>query len=162
MPSFDLVSQVNLHEIENAFNQAEKEIKSRYDFKGSQVELKWDKKEISYIAEDDYKLETIKDILQSKAHRRGVDLKALKFSDPEKMGGMLLKQKITFIQGIDKEVAKKINTFLKNSKLKIQTQIIEDKLRISSKSIDVLQECIGLLRSEKSFGIPLQFENMRS
>ncbi len=162
MPSFDLVSQVNLHEIENAFNQAEKEIKSRYDFKGSQVELKWDKKEISYIAEDDYKLETIKDILQSKAHRRGVDLKALKFSDPEKMGGMLLKQKITFIQGIDKEMAKKINTFLKNSKLKIQTQIIEDKLRISSKSIDVLQECIGLLRSEKSFGIPLQFENMRS
>lgn len=162
MPSFDVVSQIDLQEVENAFNQAQKEIRARYDFKGSKASLEWDKKEISYMAEDEYKLGVIKDILQSKAHRRGVDLQALQFSDPEKVGGMLMKQKVTFVQGIDKEIAKKINVFLKNSRLKVQTQIVEDKVRVSSKSIDVLQECIRLLKGEKSFGIPLQFENMRS
>ncbi|MBK7842290.1 MAG: YajQ family cyclic di-GMP-binding protein [Bdellovibrionales bacterium] len=161
MPSFDVVSEINLQEVENAFNQAQKEVKSRYDFKDSKATMAWDKKEISLEAEDDYKLGAMKDVLQSKAHRRGVDLRALKFSDPEKIGGMMLKQKVTFVQGIEKETAKKITKILKDSKLKVQAQIIDDKVRITSKSIDTLQECMQFLKGDKSLDIPLQFENMR-
>lgn len=161
MPSFDVVSEINLQEVENAFNQAQKEVKSRYDFKDSKATMAWDKKEISLEAEDDYKLGAMKDVLQSKAHRRGVDLRALKFSDPEKIGGMMLKQKVTFVQGIEKETAKKITKLLKDSKLKVQAQIIDEKVRITSKSIDTLQECMQFLKGDKSLDIPLQFENMR-
>ncbi|MBK8200923.1 MAG: YajQ family cyclic di-GMP-binding protein [Bdellovibrionales bacterium] len=162
MPSFDVISEINLQEVENAFNQAQKEIKSRYDFKDSKATMAWDKKEISLEAEDDYKLGAMKDVLQSKAHRRGVDLRALKFSDPEKIGGMMLKQKVTFIQGIEKETAKKITRILKDSKLKVQAQIVDEKVRVTSKSIDTLQECMQFLKKDKSVDIPLQFENMRS
>ncbi len=162
MPSFDVISEINLQEVENAFNQAQKEIKSRYDFKDSKATMAWDKKEISLEAEDDYKLGAMKDVLQSKAHRRGVDLRALKFSDPEKIGGMMLKQKVTFVQGIEKETAKKITKILKDSKLKVQAQIVDEKVRVTSKSIDTLQECMQFLKKDKSVDIPLQFENMRS
>jgi uncharacterized protein YajQ (UPF0234 family) len=162
VPSFDVVSEINLQEVENAFNQAQKEIKSRYDFKDSKATMAWDKKEISLEAEDDYKLGAMKDVLQSKAHRRGVDLRALKFSDPEKIGGMMLKQKVTFVQGIEKETAKKITKILKDSKLKVQAQIVDEKVRVTSKSIDTLQECMQFLKKDKSVDIPLQFENMRS
>ncbi|MBK9038550.1 MAG: YajQ family cyclic di-GMP-binding protein [Bdellovibrionales bacterium] len=162
MPSFDVISEINLQEVENAFNQAQKEIKSRYDFKDSKATMAWDKKEISLEAEDDYKLGAMKDVLQSKAHRRGVDLRALKFSDPEKIGGMMLKQKVTFVQGIEKETAKKITKILKDSKLKVQAQIVDEKVRVTSKSIDTLQECMQFLKKDKSLDIPLQFENMRS
>lgn len=162
MPSFDVISEINLQEVENAFNQAQKEIKSRYDFKDSKATMAWDKKEISLEAEDDYKLGAMKDVLQSKAHRRGVDLRSLKFSDPEKIGGMMLKQKVTFVQGIEKETAKKITKILKDSKLKVQAQIVDEKVRVTSKSIDTLQECMQFLKKDKSLDIPLQFENMRS
>ncbi len=162
VPSFDVISEINLQEVENAFNQAQKEIKSRYDFKDSKATMAWDKKEISLEAEDDYKLGAMKDVLQSKAHRRGVDLRALKFSDPEKIGGMMLKQKVTFVQGIEKETAKKITKILKDSKLKVQAQIVDEKVRVTSKSIDTLQECMQFLKKDKSLDIPLQFENMRS
>lgn len=162
MPSFDVISEINLQEVENAFNQAQKEIKSRYDFKDSKATMAWDKNEISLEAEDDYKLGAMKDVLQSKAHRRGVDLRALKFSDPEKIGGMMLKQKVTFVQGIEKETAKKITKILKDSKLKVQAQIVDEKVRVTSKSIDTLQECMQFLKKDKSVDIPLQFENMRS
>jgi uncharacterized protein YajQ (UPF0234 family) len=162
VPSFDVISEINLQEVENAFNQAQKEIKSRYDFKDSKATMAWDKKEISLEAEDDYKLGAMKDVLQSKAHRRGVDLRALKFSDPEKIGGMMLKQKVTFVQGIEKETAKKITKILKDSKLKVQAQIVDEKVRVTSKSIDTLQECMQFLKKDKSVDIPLQFENMRS
>jgi uncharacterized protein YajQ (UPF0234 family) len=162
VPSFDVVSEINLQEVENAFNQAQKEIKSRYDFKDSKATMAWDKKEISLEAEDEYKLGAMKDVLQSKSHRRGVDLRALKFSDPEKIGGMMLKQKVTFVQGIEKETAKKITKILKDSKLKVQAQIVDEKVRVTSKSIDTLQECMQFLKKDKSLDIPLQFENMRS
>ena len=162
MPSLDVISQVNLQEVENAFNQAQKEIFSRYDFKGSKATMEWNKEEITFTAEDEYKLGAIKDMLQTKAHRRGVDIQSMKFSDPEKIGGMMIKQKVQFVSGIDKEIAKKITKLLKDTKLKVQPQVIDDKVRITSKSIDALQECMKFLKSEKSIGIPLQFENMRS
>lgn len=150
-----------MQEADNAVNQALKEIEGRYDFKGSKSELVWDKKEITLTAEDDYKIGAMKDILQSKFHRRGIDIRALNYSKIEEAGGRMLRQKITLSQGIDKDKAKEITTFLRDTKLKIQPQVADDKVRVSSKSIDTLQETMSALRA-KDFGIPLQFNNMRS
>lgn len=161
MPSIDIVSEINTQEADNAVNQTLKEIEGRYDFKGSKSVLLWDKKEIVLTAEDDYKIGAMKDILQSKFHRRGIDIRALNYGKLEEVGGQMLKQKITLSQGIDKEKAKDITTYLKDLKLKIQPQVVDDKVRITSKSIDTLQEVMSLLRSQ-DFGIPLQFNNMRS
>ena len=161
MASFDVVSELNLQEVDNAINQARKEIEGRYDFKGSQAELGWDKKEITISAEDDYKMEAMANILQTKMHRRGVDIKSLKFDKIEAAGGKMLRQKVTLIQGIEKEVAKDIVKLIKDSKLKVQPQIMDDKVRVTSKSIDELQECIKTLKGG-SFPVPLQFNNMRS
>lgn len=161
MPSFDIVSEINTQEADNAVNQAIKEIEGRYDFKGSKSELTWDKTEVTLVAEDDYKIGAMKDILQSKFHRRGIDIRALVYSKVEEVGGRMLRQKITLHQGIDKEKAKELTSFLRDTKLKIQPQVVDDKVRVSSKSIDTLQEAMGLVRT-KDFGIPLQFNNMRS
>ncbi len=161
MPSFDIVSELNMQEVDNAINQARKEIESRYDFKGSHSEYQWDKKEIILLADDEYKVNAMKDILQTKLHRRGIDIRALKFSEIEPAGGKMLKLKTNLVQGIEKEVGKEIVKTIKDSKLKVQAQMVDDKVRITSKSIDELQETMALLRG-KSFEVPLQFNNMRS
>lgn len=161
MPSFDIVSKIDLQEVENGVNQSKKEIDNRFDFRGSKTELTWDKKSISFRAPDDYKMGAVKDILQSKLHRRGIDISSLKFSDIEHIGGMMMKQEVTLKQGIDRETAKKITSYIASTKLKVQTQINDDKVTVNSKSIDTLQECMGLLRAQ-NFGQPIQFENMRS
>lgn len=160
MASFDIVSEINIQEVDNAVNQARKEVEGRYDFKGSHAEIQWDKKEIKLLAEDDYKVEAMGSILQTKLHRRGVDIKSFKFEKPEPAGGKMLRQKITIQQGIDKEVAKDIIKCIKDSKLKVQPQIMDDKVRVTSKSIDELQETIAKVRAG-NFPIPLQFNNMR-
>lgn len=161
MPSFDIVSKINLQEVENAVNQAKKEIENRFDFRGSNAEITWDKKSIVFKAPDDYKMNAIRDILQTKLHRRGVDIGSLDFTEIEKIGGMMMKQEAKLKQGIEKETAKKICAAIKDSKLKVQPQINDDKVTVSSKSIDTLQECIALVKSQ-NFKLPLQFENMRS
>lgn len=161
MPSFDIVSELNMQEVDNAINQAKKEIDGRYDFKGSNAELKWDKKEITLLAEDDYKLETMVDMVQNKMGKRGVDLRALKVGTKELAGGKLIRQKITFAQGIEKEIAKDIIKFIKDSRLKVQAQIMDDKLRVTSKSIDELQATMQTVKGH-NFTVPLQFDNMRS
>jgi uncharacterized protein YajQ (UPF0234 family) len=161
MPSFDIVSKINLQEVENGINQAKKEIDTRFDFRGSKSDITWDKKVITFVAPDDYKMNAIKDILQTKLHRRGVDIASLNFSEVEKIGGNMMKQKVELKQGIDRETAKKINVYIKDTKLKVQSQINDDKVTVSSKSIDTLQEVIASVRSQ-NFGLPLQFENMRS
>jgi len=161
MPSFDIVSKINLQELENGVNQAKKEIENRFDFRGSKSEIIWDKKIIVFKAPDDYKMQAIRDILQTKLHRRGVDIAAVSFSEVEPIGGMMLKQEATLKQGVDRETGKKITTAIRDSKLKVQAQINDDKVTVSSKSIDTLQECIAFVRG-KDFGLPLQFENMRS
>lgn len=160
MPSFDIVSEMNMQEVDNAINQAKKEIEGRYDFKGSKAELTWDKKEITLLAEDDYKIGAMVDILQTKMGKRGVDLRSLKLGKVEAAGGRFLRQKITFSQGIEKEKAKEIIKHIKDSKLKVQPQINDDKIRVTSKSIDELQETMQVLRSH-NFEIPLQFDNIR-
>jgi uncharacterized protein YajQ (UPF0234 family) len=161
MPSFDIVSELNLQEADNAINQARKEVDGRYDFKGSMAEIKWDKKEIIIQAEDDYKMEAISSIILNKMGKRGIDLKALKLDKIEPAGGKTLRQKITIQQGLEKEVAKEIIKFIKDSKLKVQAQIMDDKIRVTSKSIDELQSTMTQLRGG-NFTVPLQFDNMRS
>ncbi len=161
MPSFDIVSEVNMQEVDNAVNQAQKEIAGRYDFKGSKAALEWDKKEIKFSAEDDYKIGAMKQILQSKMVKRGVDILALKYTDLEPTGHQMFKLTCTIQQGIEKEIAKKITTAIRDSKLKVQAQINDDKIKVTSKSIDELQATIQYIKG-KSFGVPLQFNNMRS
>ncbi|MFS4459276.1 YajQ family cyclic di-GMP-binding protein [Bdellovibrio sp. HCB2-146] len=161
MPSFDIVSEVDLQEVDNAINQARKEVEGRYDFKGSKAEIQWDKKEIVLIAEDDYKVEQMGSILQTKLHRRGIDIKSVKFEKVEEAGGRLLRQKVTLLQGIDRELAKDIVKSIKDSKLKVQPAVVDDKVRVTSKSIDELQSTISLIRGG-NFAQALQFINMRS
>jgi cyclic-di-GMP-binding protein len=161
MPSFDIVSEVNAQEVDNGVNQAQKEIGGRYDFKGSKSEIQWDKKVITLLGDDEYKMSAMKDILQTKLHRRGVDIKSLKFSDPEPAGGNMTRQKVEILQGIEKEIAKEICKFIKDEKLKVQAQIMDDKVRVTSKSIDELQTTMAKVRGG-NFKVPLQFSNMRS
>lgn len=161
MPSFDIVSEVNLQEVDNAVNQSIKEIQSRYDFKGSKSEIIWDKKEITLVADDDYKMQAMKEILQGKVHKRGIDMKALDFGTPEAASGQMTRVKVKLKQGIEKEIAKEIIKKIKDSKLKVQPSVVDDKVRVSSKSIDELQSTIALIRSGQ-FSVPLQFDNMRS
>ena len=161
MPSFDVVSELDMQEVDNAINQARKEVDGRYDFKGSNAEMDWDKKEIKLLAEDEYKIGTMVDILRTKAGKRGIDIRSMKLSKIEPAGGRLHRQIITFSQGIEMEKAKEVVKFIKDSRLKVQAQIMDDKVRITSKSIDELQEAMHILRN-KNFEIPLQFNNMRS
>jgi cyclic-di-GMP-binding protein len=161
MASFDIVSKVNFQEVENGINQAKAEITNRFDFRGSNAEIIWDKETIIFRAPDDYKINAMKDIIQSKLHRRGIDISSLKFSDVEHVGGMTLKQVITIKQGIDKETAKKICASIRDSKLKVQTQVNDDKVTVNSKSLDELQSCIAYVKTQ-DFGQPLQFDNMRN
>ncbi|MDC0980303.1 YajQ family cyclic di-GMP-binding protein [Bdellovibrionales bacterium] len=161
MPSFDIVSEVDLQEVENAINQVQKEIKGRYDFKGSKTEVEWNKKEIELVADDEYKIGVVKDMLQSKVHRRGVDILALNFEDVRQVGGQMLRQKVTLVQGIEKEAAKSICKQIRDSKIKVQAQVSDEKIKVSSKSIDALQECIAHVKG-LSLNLPVQFENMRS
>jgi uncharacterized protein YajQ (UPF0234 family) len=161
MPSFDVVSEMDIQELDNAVNQARKEIDGRYDFKGSKAEMKWDKKEVTIQAEDDYKMQTMIDILRTRMGKRSLDIRAMKISKIELAGGKTLRQNITFSQGIDKEKAKDIIKHVKDSKLKVQAQMMDEKLRVTSKSIDELQSTMQLLRAQ-DFGIALQFDNMRA
>lgn len=161
MPSFDIVSEVDMQEIDNAINQAKKEIAQRYDFKGSKSEIKWEKgEEVTILGDDDYKLGAVVDILQTKLVKRGISVKALKYGEVEDAGGDMKRQVIKIIQGIDKEKGKEIVKLIKGTKLKVQSQIQENQVRVTGKKIDDLQEVIAFLK-EKDLGVPLQYENMR-
>jgi uncharacterized protein YajQ (UPF0234 family) len=163
MPSFDIVSEVNLQELDNAVNQTTKEISQRYDFKGSKtsVEFRAKDKQLVIVAEDDYKLSAATDILQSKMVKRSLPLKNLKYETIEQATGGQVRQVITVQQGIDKEAGKKVIQVIKDTKLKVQAQIMDDQVRVTAKSIDDLQETMRMLRSS-SVEVELQFTNMRS
>lgn len=162
MPSFDIVSKVNMQEVDNAVNQAQKEMQQRYDFKGSKSEIKWEKKEeMTILADDDSKLASVIDILQTKFVKRGVSLKALDFEKVEDAAGSMKRQVVKLRMGIPTEKAKQIIKIIKDAKLKVQTQIQDEQVRVTGKKIDDLQEVIQLLKG-KDVDIDLQFENMRS
>ena len=160
MPSLDIVSEINMQEVDNAVNQTKKELGSRFDFKGSKFSVEWDESEIRLSAEDEYKIGAVKDTLQSKLHKRGIDISSLKFGDVTPSGNQVLKQNAEIRQGIDKETAKKINKYIKETKLKVQPQVQDDKVRVTSKSIDTLRELMDQVKTQ-NFGLPLQFSNFR-
>lgn len=162
-PSFDVTSTVDLQEVDNAVNQARKEIAQRYDFKGSKASIDFRRGEnaIDLVAEDNFKLDAVWDILQTRMVKRAVPIRNLKPADPEPVAGGLVKRAVTLQQGIPGDTAKAIVKFLKDQKLKkVQAAIQGDQLRISSPSKDELQAVIRLLRAE-DFGIELQFGNFR-
>jgi len=161
MPSFDVVSKVDLQEVDNAVNQARKEIDQRYDFKGTHNEILLEKDAIVILAADDYKLTAVIDVLVGKLVRRGVSPKCLDYGKKEPASRGAVRQRVAIIQGVDKERAKEIVKVIKESKLKVQAQIMEEQVRVSGKQIDDLQEVIQLLKGH-DFGIELQFVNLRS
>jgi hypothetical protein len=161
MPSFDIVSKVDMQEVDNAVNQTVKEVAQRYDFKGSKSQVTMENETIKVLADDDFRLKAIIDILQSKMIKRGVSLKALQYGKAESASGGMVRQIITIQQGISKEKGKELNSIIKEAKLKVQSQIQEDQVRVTGKNIDDLQEIIKLLK-EKDLGVELQFINFRS
>ena len=161
MPSFDIVSKVDSQEVDNAVNQSKKEISQRYDFKGSKCSLEVKDGTIVIIADDDFKLKSVIDILQTKAIRRGISLKALDFGNVEDASGSLVRQVVTIRQGISKELGKKINKMIKKAGIRVQSQIQDDQLRVSGKKIDDLQAVIQMLK-EEDLEVDLQFVNMRN
>ena len=160
--SFDVVSTVDMQEVDNAFQQAKKEISQRYDLKDSGAELSLDKanKTITVAAPADFVAKQVVDVIGSKLVRRGIDLSAVKWGDPQAAAGQSVRQTATVVEGIDKETAGRINKDIKGTKLKVKVQIEGDKLRVSSASRDVLQEVIAFLKGQ-DYGQPLQYVNYR-
>lgn len=159
--SFDIVCKIDMQEVTNALDQARREVETRYDLKGSKNEIKQEKTEITLVAADDMKLKAVTDILQSKLHKRGIPLKGITYGDVETAAGDTLRQKLTLQQGIPIDKAKEIVRLIKDTKIRVQASINEDKVRVVGKNRDDLQKIIALLR-EKDFGIALQFDNYRS
>jgi cyclic-di-GMP-binding protein len=158
--SFDVVSEVNMQEVDNAVNQALKEIGQRYDFKNSKVDIDLGEDEIKISANDEFKLDAVIEILKAKFIKRGVSPKALDLGKVEKASLGTVRQNAKIVKGISKEKAKDIVAEIKSSKIKVQTTIMENQLRVSGKEKDDLQAAITLLKS-KDFGVDLQFTNYR-
>lgn len=163
MPSFDIVSEVDFQEVDNAVNQASKEIDNRFDFRGGKSSISFDKsqKQIQIIADDEMKLRSIHQILEQKFSKRSIDLRSLDYGKEETAGHQQIRQKVSIKVGIEKDVGKRINQLIKSSKLKVQSQLQDDQIRVTGKKIDDLQSVIQLLKVEE-IGLPLQFINMRS
>lgn len=160
--SFDIVSEVNFMEVENAINQAQKELAQRFDFKGSKSSIEYNKtdKKITLIGDDDYKLRALRDIVEGRMAKRGVSLKSMKNNEPEKAFEGTVRQTIELVSGLPADKAKELTKLIKESKLKVQAQIEGQKIRISSAKKDELQAAIALLKNA-NFSLPLQFTNYR-
>ncbi|MCT4786135.1 YajQ family cyclic di-GMP-binding protein [Exiguobacterium aestuarii] len=158
--SFDIVSEMNLEEVKNAIQIAEKEILNRYDFKGSKSEMSLDNGDLVLISDDDYKLEQLKDVLITKLIKRGVPTKNLDYQKVEGALGGTVRQRVKLKSGIDKDDAKKINNAIKESKLKVKSQIQDDQIRVTGKSRDDLQAVMQLVR-DLELSVDAQFTNFR-
>lgn len=160
--SFDVVCNVDMQEVTNAVQQAVKEISQRFDFKGSKssIDLDKDKGAITLVSDDEQKLKSVIDILQSKLVKRSISLKALIYGKVEQASGGTVRQVVTLQQGIPQEKAKEIVRLIKDTKLKVNAEIQKDQVRVRGKNIDDLQTLIGKIK-EKDFGIPVQFLNYR-
>lgn len=163
MPSFDIVVQTDLQEVENAVNQARKEIAQRYDFRGSNSRIDWDKSAgaISLVSDDDYKLTAVLDVLKTRLIRRGVAIKNLDVGRPEDAAGGTRRQRIGLRQGISVDIAKELVKRIKRSKLKVQAQIQQDQIRVSGKKRDDLQSVMQIVREADDLGPEFQFTNRR-
>ena len=159
--SFDIASKVDLEEVSNAVQQTMKEVRQRFDFKGSESDVKLEKSELVLVSDDEYKLNALIEILQQKLVKRKVPLKALSYGKIESALGATLRQRVGIQQGIPTEKTKEIVRFIRDTKLKVKSTIQGDSVRVSSRDRDTLQDIIALLK-EKDFGIDIQFTNYRS
>ena len=160
--SFDVVSVVDMQEVDNAYQQAARELVQRYDLKGTGATLELSKKDgsLKIEAPSEFVASQVRDVLATKLTRRGIDLTAVRWADPQAATGMTVRQMGTIVQGIDADTAKKISKDIRDLKLKAKATVEGDKLRVSSASKDVLQSVIGELR-QRDYGQPLQFVNYR-
>lgn len=158
--SFDIVSKVDIEEVRNAIHIAMKEIQNRYDFKGSKSDIKLEKEELILISDDEFKMNQLKDVLISKLVKRAVPVKNIHYGKLENAFGGTVRQKAALVQGIDKDNAKTINILIKNSKLKVKSQIQEDQIRVTGKNRDDLQQIISIIR-DAELPIEVQFVNYR-
>ena len=159
MPSFDIVSEVDIHELTNAVDQANRELSNRFDFKNVEAKFVLDDKLVTQSAPSDFQLKQMTDILRARLIARGIDARCLDFGEVEtNLAGA--RQKITIKQGIERELAKKIQATIKDAKLKVDSQINGDKLRVIGKKRDDLQAAIALLK-QQDYERPLQFDNFR-
>jgi hypothetical protein len=160
MPSFDIACEASLVEVKNAVEQANKEVANRFDFKGSDARVEQKERELTLFADDEFKLGQVRDVLDAKFAKRGVDLRLLTVDKPEKIGGDKMKQKITVKNGVETELAKRIVKMLKDAKLKVTAAIQGEVVRVSGAKRDTLQEAIALVRSGVT-EVPLTFQNFR-
>jgi len=160
MPSFDIACEANAVEVKNAVEQANKEIANRFDFKGSDARIELKDLELTVLADDEFKLGQVRDVLNAKFAKRGVDLRFLELDKPEKIGGDKVKQKVTVKNGVESELAKRIVKMLKDAKLKVTAAIQGDVVRVTGAKKDTLQEAITLVRSGVT-EVPLSFRNFR-
>ncbi len=163
MPSFDVVNEIDMQEVDNAVNNLKKELQTRYDFKGSDTEVDLNKKDetITMVTNDDMKMRALREMLITSAVKRGIDNRVLEFGEVDKAGGMKLRRVVKLQKGIDKERAKKVTQLIKASGLKVQASIMDDRVRVTGKKIDDLQDVIKLLK-ESDLDLPLQFVNMKN
>lgn len=163
MPTFDIVSKVDSQSLDNAINNAKKELLNRYDFNGSATQLELDKKlnNILITTENEMRIKAIQDVIISRVMKQQIDPSCLDFGKENYAAGSMLKKEIKIKEGIDKELSKKLIKKIKDSKLKVDASIMDNQIRLSGKKIDDLQAIITLLRNE-SYEQPLQFINMRS
>lgn len=158
--SFDIVSQINIEEVKNAMQVALKEITNRFDFKGSKSDMKLEKEDLILISDDDFKLDQVKDVLTAKLIKREVPTKNLQYEKIEQAAGNTVRQRVILKSGIDRDDAKKINNAVKESKLKVKTQIQDDQIRVTGKSRDDLQQVMQIVR-ELPLSVDVQFINFR-
>jgi len=163
MPSFDIVSKVDLQTLDNAVNTAKKEITNRFDFRDSHVQINLDKKQyiLTLEVESDMKMKQVIDVLISRAVKQGIDANAFDFSKDAYQSGKVLKKEVPVTNGLKQEDAKKIVKIIKDSGLKLQVQIMDDVVRVTGKKIDDLQQAIAACK-QAGLSIPLQFVNMKS
>ena len=159
--SFDVVSEVNMQEVDNAVNQAKKEIGTRYDFRGSKSEITLEGDTIKIVSDDEYKLNAVIDVLKGKMVKRGVAIKNLNYGKVEPASGATVRQVITIKKGISKEIAKDVVKLIKGMKLKVNASIQEDQVRVAGKDKDDLQAVIQMLK-QQDLPVELQFVNFRS
>ncbi|MCP4767493.1 MAG: YajQ family cyclic di-GMP-binding protein [Gammaproteobacteria bacterium] len=159
MPSFDVVSEIDHHELRNALDQANREIGTRYDFKGSNARIEQTGNDLALEAESEFQIKQMTPILKEKMSKRGIDVDCLNFADIVEMNRRA-RQQVAVREGLDKDLARKMVKLIKDSKLKVQAAIQGDQLRINGKKRDDLQQVMQMLRDAK-LGIPLQFNNFR-
>jgi len=159
MPSFDIVSEIDLHEVANAVDQSNREVGTRFDFKGTGAKYELSESTVNLLAENEFQLQQMLDILQPRLSKRGIDILCIKIEKPQ-ITGRQAKQVVTLRQGVDAGLARTIVKLIKDSKSKVQASIQGDQVRVTGKKRDDLQEIIAIMRASK-FDMPIQFTNFR-